>query len=1084
MPADASATSAPAGNLNYTLGLDLGIASIGWALVRLGKDGRPAGVERMGSHIFESGTEGNADQGRDASRAGPRRMARAQRKLFRRRSLRKRVLLKHLQRAGLIPGGPEDLATSERIYALLKALDKDLRAAWEPAGCTDHRARQLLPYRLRAAACARPLAAHEVGRALYHLAQRRGYLSNRRDEAARVEHDTDAATKAEAAVARAKAEGEASAEEKQREDPSVVRRAIVDLDRRLEAGGFATLGAFLASLDPARADGTGERIRNRWTAREMFQKEFKAIWETQAPHHPGMTADVRSAIERAIFYQRPLRSAKHLIGECELVPGAKRAPVACRVAQRFRLLAAVNNLKVRLPDDTERRLTAEERARLIHRLQTEGDVAFSKLRTKDWFGRGMTFNLEEGGEKRLVGNRTEAKLRRIFGDARWSALSEADKEAVVEDLLSFEKPEALKRRGVKRWGLPAETAGEFGQLLLEAGYAAHSRAALAKLVARMEEGIEYATAKKEEFPASFIAGKTHDLLPPVEEAVGNLRNPAVVRALTEARKLINAIVRRYGKPASIRVELARELKKARKLRERLAKENRQRQGERERIAERVIREAGVARPSRDDIERVLLAEECGWMCPYTGRSFALADVVGHHPRMDTEHIWPLSKSLDNGFGNKTLCWHEENRARKRNRTPFEAYHGTPQWDAIVERVKRFRGDSARGKLRRFLAPEMDEGFAERQLTETRYMATRCAEYVGLLYGGYVDAGGTRRVFTPSGGLTFHLRREWMLDAILSGKGETPEAMKNRGDHRHHAIDALVIALTDQGAVQRLQKAAEEASAEGRRLFARVEEPWPEFVESVRKHVEAINVSCRQRRRVRGKLHADSLYSKPHGKDGERRIRKPVESLTPAMVEMIVDPHVKAAVKSKLAALGKTACKDAFKDRASHPTITGRDGVARPIHRVRIAVSETARAIASGPGGGGPRERFVGSTDGSNYQTEVWKVAGPKGKARGELVVIPRIEARGRKRPPDGNGRSFHFALAIGDYLLMPRPGGEKLYRVTATSEDCIVLVEHTDGRPRDERIRTKDYIRERGTALLKARKVRVDYFGEVRRVGE
>ena len=851
----------------YTLGLDLGIASIGWAIIRLDHENTPIEIVRLGAHIFESGTEGDASRGRDASRAGPRRTARAMRRQIFRRMRRKRLLLELLIGAGLLPAA--DISEPEGIMSLFDALDKSLRQTWEAQGNTDHRLRQLLPYRLRDHATKAALQPFEVGRALYHLAQRRGYLSNRRADAAK------------ASVNEAATKQKEKQDDNDNDTPGIVAAGIASL--RQEIGDSRTLGSYFATIDPT--DPAQRRVRKRYTARDMYETEFEKIWDVQARHHPQMTEELRTRIRRAIFFQRPLRSSKHLIGMCELVPNARRAPLANRKAQRFRLLASLNNLWVRFPDGTERRPTPDERARLIERLQNEGDLPFSSLKTKAWFGRGCSFNLEAGDEKRLVGNRTDARLRQIFGHERWNSLSEDQKDAIVQDLLSFEKPEALAARGAKRWGLDKkEDADAFGALLLEAGYASHSLKAIARLLPRLEEGIEYATARKEEFPGSFEAREPLGLLPIVEKAMGSLRNPAVTRALTEVRKLVNAIIRRYGKPTFVRVELARDLKKSRKSRAEMSAAARKRQAEREEAAALLLKEINYARPSRSDIERVLLAIECGWICPYTGRAFSLDDLVGRHPQVDIEHIWPFSRSLDDGFSNKTLCFADENRDRKRNRTPYEAYATTEAWGAILDRVKRFKGPYAGVKHRRFTATEIPDDFVSRHLSETRYISAACAEYLNTLFGGTVDAHGTKRVFTPSGGLTHALRREWMLDAILSARPEDPEHQKNRSDHRHHAVDAAIVALTDQSTISTLMRAAARADSEGRRFFARIDPPWPDFLSSVQAHVNAINVSCRQRRRVRGKIHADSPYSKPFGPKEASRIRKAVDTLTPHELE--------------------------------------------------------------------------------------------------------------------------------------------------------------------------------------------------------
>ncbi len=1033
----------------YGLGLDQGVASIGWAVLRLNSDNQPIGIERLGVHIFEAGTEGDIEGGRDESRAGPRRMARQLRKQYRRRVLRKKRLLRWLQEMGLMPAG--DISSAEGRDKLIKDLDKQLREKWEPAASTDHRTRQLLPYRIRAAGLTQRLEPFELGRALYHLAQRRGYLSNRKQQAAEA------------------SQGD-GAEEKKSDEGGEVRASIIELEKQMQGANCKTLAQYFSTLDPTGA--IGDRLRGRWTAREMFLEEFGRICSEQAKHHTVLTDEARHRLHRAIFFQRPLQSASHLIGKCELVPGKRRCPLGHRLAQRFRMLQRVNDLEIRLPDFTRRRLSKDERDRLIDSLQQDGDITFAKLKSKAWFGlpKGSTFNLEEGGEKKLIGNRTEAKCRLVFGEKAWSDLPDTDRDAVVQDLLVFEKPAALAGRGVKRWKLSAEQANQLGDCVLEPGFAAHCKEALAILLTRMEEGTPYATAVKEEFRIHKAADEIHVLLPPVEKALGALRNPTVTRALTELRKLVNAVVRKYGKPQWIRLELARDLKRARKHRERMGKEMRAQEERRDFARARVLKDAGIAQISRADIERVLLAEECGWVCPYTGKAFGMHDVVGRHPQVDVEHIWPLSRSLDDSYLNKTLCYVEENRNFKKNRTPFEAYsRSSERWAQMIDRVKRFRSDAGRIKLERFLAEEIPEGFAQRHLSETRKIGAASSAYLGLLYGGEIDANHNRRVFATTGGLTAHLRREWHLHGILSDDGE-----KTREDHRHHAVDALVIALTDTKAVQSLQSAAEHASASGRRLFAPVDEPWPEFVNQAQEHVLAINVSHRQNRRLAGKLHAESNYSRPTGQDGDRRIRKEVSKLTEKEVERIVDPKIKAAVIAKLAEL-KGPPNKVFFDRANHPYTVTKSGRHNPIHKVRIVVNERPWAV-----GRFSTERFVSSTAGSNHHTVISK--GSNGKWSDFPVSLIDIQrsASFEKRPHAGSITT----LAAGEFVLMKdKAGAEQLFRVLSVSEGDIELIPHLDARMSTDR--KKDRTRGNAASLIKRglKKVSVTYLGEIRRAG-
>ncbi len=1079
---------------SYGLGLDQGVSSIGWALLRLDAEGEAVGIERLGTHLFEAGTDGTPDKiarGGDTSLAEPRRLARALRRQYFRKCLRKRRLLRWLQSLDLLP--PGDVNTAEGRDALIRSVDAVLREKWnpDPATITDpkerHRLAQLLPYRLRAQGLTARLEPYEFGRALYHLAQRRGYLSNRKadGESARDEQGTQD-SRPEAAAP------EAADSSRGAEDLGTVRAAIVELTRQMQGAGVRTLAEYFCRLDPS---GTlGDRLRGRWTARDMFLEEFNRLWDQQRAHHTQLTDEARKNVFKAIFFQRPLKSASSLIGRCELVPGQKRAPIAHRLAQRFRLLCAVNNLLIELPDFSSRKLSPEERAKVLDGLCTQGDITFAKLKQRTWLGlpRGTIFNLERGGtggEKRLIGHRTDARCRGIFGDERWTGMSDTEKDAVVSDMMLFQKPTALAKRGRLRYGLDADAAAKLGDTTLEAGYAAYSLGAIERLLPRLEAGKPLATAKKEEFP-ELVSDESEplDLLPPAIKALGNLRNPTVLRALSELRKLVNAVVRQYGKPRWIRLELARDLKRARKERERVSTEMREREGERERARARILKETGIDRPSRGDIERVLLWEECNGVCPYTGRSIAMTDLIGRTPRFDVEHIWPLSRSLDDSFLNKTLCEVNENRNVKQKRTPFEAYsHDAERWELILDRIRRFKGDARRIKLERFMAEHLPEGFAQRHLAETRKIGSTSAEYLGLLYGRGlaegVDPSGTRRVFVSPGGLTAHLRREWQLSAVLNG-----EDVKSRDDHRHHAIDALVVALTTPAAVSMLQRAAERASAVGRRLFAPVEEPWAGFLDEAARAADAINVSYRANRRFSGALHAATNYSRLHPGDpeGTRRLRRELSKLKPSEVENIVDPKIRAIVRAHIDRIGakpKNGTFDAFADRAKRPFIQHDDGTRTYIHKVRLFVKERPRPIGGKQGKGGvSAARHVGSTSGSNHHTLIEKNSDGKWTDSPVPLLDACRKSGSTRRRPHG---SDSLTLASTDFLLLKNDEGVTgLYRVLSISKSDIRCIFHTEGRPVSEdgvriiRIKSMKALWERA-----AKKVSVTYLGEIRRAG-
>ena len=153
------------------------------------------------------------------------------------------------------------------------------------------------------------------------------------------------------------------------------------------------------------------------------------------------------------------------------------------------------------------------------------------------------------------------------------------------------------------------------------------------------------------------------------------------------------------------------------------------------------------------------------------------------------------------------------------------------------------------------------------LQDTRYMSRLATEYLGLLYGGAIDADHRRRVQVSAGRITAYLRDDWGLNAILA---DGDEEEKNRADHRHHAVDAAVIALTDAKTVENLSHSAEVAApADSDSLFVdEIEKPWPTFVDDVRRVIDEINISYRINRRVSGALHEETNYSKPQSRRRE------------------------------------------------------------------------------------------------------------------------------------------------------------------------------------------------------------------------
>ena len=266
--------------------------------------------------------------------------------------------------------------------------------------------------------------------------------------------------------------------------------------------------------------------------------------------------------------------------------------------------------------------------------------------------KGEKFTLSDD-EKEIHGNILHAILFSVFG-SQAESLTKEERIKFFNDLNSIEKTEVLRRRLQNYWHLTDDQIAIAEKAVVPDDYCAYSLKALHEILPDLEAGIPLATVQKLNHP--HLPETEWDLLPMLDssEADIELRNPVVHRVLTELRTVVNAIIQRYGKPDRIRIELARDLKATNKERERHTRELREREKERAAIAKKIAEEAGIENPSRNDILKVMLAEECGFECPYTGKHFSMYELL-HGKDIHIEHIIPYSRSFDDSFRNKTLC---------------------------------------------------------------------------------------------------------------------------------------------------------------------------------------------------------------------------------------------------------------------------------------------------------------------------------------------------------------------------------------------------------------------------------------------
>ncbi|MEM4188880.1 MAG: type II CRISPR RNA-guided endonuclease Cas9, partial [Candidatus Hadarchaeum sp.] len=640
----------------YILGIDLGVISVGWAAIEIDAEG-PRGILATGVRSWDLSNANleDVERGREEPPSQLRRQARQLRRQLFRRAQRLRRTYRVLQKMMLFPSGLWSSTARDNYLRQLDAQAKTWLKQNLPALANNGQLDHTLVYRLRAAALDVPLPPELLGRVFFHLAQRRGYVTNRRSS-------------------------------RSDDERGVVEAAISQLTQDIKAAGARTLGEFLAQLNPHE-----QRIRGRYTSRRMFQEEFELIWQAQQPHYPDiLTEQNRDLLFKAIFFQRPLKSQARLIGRCpletalrrlsngqlETIYPHRRAPMASLEAQRIRYMQRINDLEFIDPEKNRRVLTQQEREQLYRLAETQEDLSFTEIKRflgipTRGKGPGWTCNLEEGGEKKIPGNRTATRIRKVLGDESWEALGEQKQKLLVDTIIGYVRPEALVRHLQTAWGFDAARAEALARIELEDGYHSFSRRAIRKLLPLLAQGMRLNAAIQRVYGGTRLVTGVHNTLPPVRRVMTSVRNPILIRALTELRKVINHLVARFGKPEVIRVELARELKRNRKQRQKLVKRMRQQEDRRSQAAKEILRQFGRTATARD-IEKYLLAEECNWTCPYTGREITLEALLGDHPQFDVEHIWPFHRSLDDSFLNKTLCYHEENRNRKRGNTPYEA----------------------------------------------------------------------------------------------------------------------------------------------------------------------------------------------------------------------------------------------------------------------------------------------------------------------------------------------------------------------------------------------------------------------------
>jgi CRISPR-associated endonuclease Csn1 len=965
------------------LGLDVGIASCGWAAIEL--NGNGSSVIAAGVRCFDAPLVDKTGEPKSAQR----RLARGQRRVTRRRRQRMNAVRKLLHGAGLLPN------------ALPAALASALRRVSPPG----HNP-QITPWALRAAAHDRVLSPDEFAIILGHIARHRGFRSNSKREAANNAAD----------------------------ETSKMKKAMEQTREGLAK--YRSFGEMLAS-DPKFA----ERKRNRdkdyshTAKRSDLEDEARLIFQAQRRlGNDRATDELELQFLDLAFSQRPLQDSDDKVGKCPFEDGQKRTAKRAPSFELFRFLQRLVNLRIAV-GRAERPLSPDEIAVVLKKFGQQKTYTYKTLRKDLDLDPNARFSAvarsSEGFD--IAARKGQSAfgtciLRDTLGDAPWrSLLKTPEKLDRIAEILTFREDLDSINKGLSEIGLDEVVIEQLMKAAREGAFAefkgaAHiSALAVRNILPGLREGLVYSDACAR-------AGYDHNARPAI--TLDQIGSPVTRRAFGETIKQVRAVTREYGPFDAIHVELARDVGKSAEERAKITRGIEERNAEKDRrkkeacdLLNRII--------SDDELLRYELAKEQNWKCVYCDNAIAPTGFAANDARWQVDHILPWSRFGDDSYFNKTLCCAKCNQD-KRGRTPaewFEADKSAQDWETFVtrfENLKELRGPKKRN-FRLQDASAAEEKFKERNLTDTKWITRLLADELKRMFPA---PNGKRRVFTRPGAITSKLRRAWGLEGTKKENGERVS------DDRHHAVDALVLAATTESLLQSMTKEIQQREKEGRAddIF-HVQQPWAGFRLDVMRKVYGENgtggvfVSRAERRRARGKAH-DATVKQVKERDGETLVfeRKSVEKLSEKDLLRIKDADRNHKLVETL-----RAWMDAGKPKDKPPTWKYRNGDGfreEPIRKVRLTAKDRPAVLLNG-----------GTVDrGDMARVDVFRKQNKRGKWEYYVVPIYPHQIVTMVSPPNtavkgggGNesdwhtlddGAEFLWSLHSNSFIEAIKPDGE------------------------------------------------------------
>lgn len=778
----------------YAIGFDIGITSVGWAVVALDSEDKPYGIINMGSRVFDAAEQPKTG----ASLAAPRREARSARRRLRRHQHRlERIRLLLLT---------ENMISQAELDTLFAGKLEDI-------------------YTLRVKTLDAPVSHTEFARILLHIAQRRGFRSNRKAETAKEDGELLTAVSKNRALMAEK--GYRTVGEMLLQDP------LYAASKRNKGGQYiATVGRDMV-VEEVRAIFRAQRQLGQPFASEKLESRYLDILLSQRSFDEGPgegSPYAGSQIER-------------MIGKCTLEDGEQRAAKAAYSFEYFTLLQNINHLRL-LRGGEGSPLTPAQREALIALAHKTKELNFSHIRRELAIPADTTFNAvyykntddAEEAEKKTKFSYLKAyhQMRTAFNKLsknHFDTLTRAQKNELGR-VLSTYKTSAKIRAALLPAGL-SDAELDIAETLSFSKFGHISVKACDKLIPFLEKGMKYdeaCAAAGYDFKAHSGRERTQ-LLHPTPDDLADITSPVVRRAVAQTVKVLNAIIRERGcSPTFINLELAREMAQDFTERNQAKKSMDDNRARNERLMERIRTEYGKEHPTGQDLVKLKLWEEQHGECAYSQKHISIEHLF-EPDYAEVDHIIPYSISFDDGYKNKILVLAEENR-NKGNRLPLQYLQGKRREDFIVWVENTIRSTPKKQHLlTEKLTSEDEKQFKERNLQDTKTMARFLLNYIGdhLAFADFA-AGRKKHITAVNGAVTSYMRKRWGISKI-----------RENGD-LHHAVDALVIACTTDGMIQQVSRYAalrecEYVQTEGGSLAVSVHTgevlksfpyPWPEF----------------------------------------------------------------------------------------------------------------------------------------------------------------------------------------------------------------------------------------------------------------